>query len=136
MTRINARARPRVLFVDDEEMVVSAVRVFLELSGFQVTTARNGFEALTHMRKAGPELAPDLIILDTIMPHLSGWETLRQLRQQGNRTPVILLLQGTSAGESALATHADADDTLSKPFEVAELVTRIRSVLQRTMPSA
>jgi DNA-binding response OmpR family regulator len=132
MTRINARDRPRVLFVDDEEMVVSAVRVFLELSGFQVATARNGIEALTRISQMGPETTPNLIILDTIMPQLSGWETLRQLRQQGDTTPVILLLSSSSAADGALALSAGADDFLAKPYDAADLALRIQAVLQRT----
>jgi len=119
---------PLILLVDDEESILTTLKLFLELSGFQVTTARNGREALNLVAQNHP----DLIVLDVLMPQLNGRETLRQLRQQNNWTPVILLTQVTGTAQRIMALEEGADDYLSKPFDPQELVVRIRAVLRRT----
>lgn len=121
-------AIPKILLVDDEEAVLSTLTSFLQLSGFEVETAFNGIQVLqkiTHFR-------PDLLVLDVLMPHLNGRETLRQLRQQGNWTPVILLTQLDGQAERIMALEEGADDYLNKPFDPQELVVRIRAILRRT----
>ncbi len=120
--------RTKLLLVDDEESIVSTLRSFLELSGFEVVTARNGVEALA----AIPQHRPDLIVLDVLMPHLDGRETLRQLRKREDWTPVILLTQVAGTAQRIMAIEEGADDYLNKPFDPQELVVRIRAVLRRT----
>jgi DNA-binding response OmpR family regulator len=123
-----AEPRTKLLLVDDEESIISTLKTFLELSGFEVVTARNGMEALS----AIPEQRPDLIVLDVLMPHLDGRETLRQLRKREDWTPVILLTQVAGTAQRIMAIEEGADDYLNKPFDPQELVVRIRAVLRRT----
>lgn len=119
---------PQILLVDDEESIRSTLKMFLELSGFQVVAASNGAEALERVARR----PPDLIILDVLMPQLDGRETLRRLRQRGDWTPVILLTQVTSAAQRIMAIEEGADDYLNKPFDPQELAARMRAVLRRT----
>lgn len=119
--------RTKLLLVDDEESIISTLKTFLELSGFEVATARDGVEALA----AIPHHRPDLIVLDVLMPHLDGRETLRQLRKREDWTPVILLTQVAGTAQRIMAIEEGADDYLNKPFDPQELVVRIRAVLRR-----
>lgn len=117
-----------LLLVDDEESIVSMLKTFLELSGFDVATAANGVEALAYTA----EYRPDLIVLDVLMPQLDGRETLRRLRSRDDWTPVILLTQVIGTPQRIMAIDEGADDYLNKPFDPQELVARIRAVLRRT----
>ena len=120
--------KPLILLVDDEEPIIATVKTFLELSGFQVITAKNGAEALTTIAAQ----KPDLVVLDVLMPQLDGRETLRRLRQRNDWTPVILLTQVSGTAQRIMAIEEGADDYLDKPFDPQELVVRIRAVLRRT----
>jgi DNA-binding response OmpR family regulator len=120
--------KTKLLLVDDEESIISTLKTFLELSGFEVITASNGVEALAYV----PQHRPDLIVLDVLMPHLDGRETLRQLRKREDWTPVILLTQVAGTAQRIMAIEEGADDYLNKPFDPQELVVRIRAVLRRT----
>ena len=125
---IQPENNPTILLVDDEESIRDTLKMFLELSGFQVIVAGNGAEALSLISQH----SPDLIVLDVLMPQLDGRETLRRLRQQGNWIPVILLTQVTGTAQRIMAIEEGADDYLDKPFDPQELVARIRAVLRRT----
>lgn len=107
--------KTKILLVDDEESILSTLKIFLDLSGFAVMTARNGGEALDRVTQH----RPDLIVLDVLMPQLDGRETLRRLRRQGDWTPVILLTQVTGTAQRIMAIEEGADDY-------------IRAVLRRT----
>lgn len=120
----------RLLLVDDESAITSQLGPFLERAGFDVDVADNGEVALR--RVAG--VAPDLIILDILMPKLDGREVCRQLRAAGNWTPIIMLTQVGEATERAMALEEGADDYLNKPFDPHELVARVRAVLRRARP--
>ncbi len=120
--------RPKILLVDDEESILSTLQTFLELSGFEVVTARNGVEALERVARERPLL----IVLDVLMPQLDGREALRQLRRRNDWTPVILLTQVTGTAQRIMAIEEGADDDLNKPFDPQELVVRIRAILRRT----
>jgi DNA-binding response OmpR family regulator len=122
--------RPNILLVDDEHDITANLAAFLERSGFNTRTASDGLSALEQVDQA----APDLIVLDVLMPRLDGRETLRRLRQAGDWTPVILLTQVGEAFERAMALEEGADDYLNKPFDPHELVARIRAVLRRARP--
>ena len=117
----------KVLLVDDERAITENLAPFLTRAGFAVTTARDGEEALLQIQA----ITPELIVLDVLMPRLDGRAVLRQLRQQGNWTPVILLTQVGQAAERAMALEEGADDYLNKPFDPHELVARMRAVLRR-----
>ncbi|NDJ85729.1 MAG: response regulator transcription factor [Chloroflexi bacterium] len=121
----------KILIVDDDVAITANMAAFLERTGFAVDVAANGKEGLRKINS----FAPDLVILDVIMPHLNGREVLRQLRHAGNWLPVILLTQVGDSTERAMALEEGADDYLNKPFDPQELVARIRSVLRRSMPN-
>jgi len=120
----------KVLLVDDESAITTNLAPFLERAGFTVAVAADGAEALSQVAS----FAPDLIILDVLMPKLDGREVLRRLRQAGNWTPVVLLTQVGESTERAMALEEGADDYLNKPFDPHELVARIRAVLRRARP--
>ena len=122
--------KPSILLVDDETAITDNLAPFLSRSGFSVTVACNGEEALQQVSVS----QPDLLVLDVLMPRLDGREVLRHLRQSGNWTPIILLTQVGEASERAMALEEGADDYLNKPFDPHELVARIRAVLRRARP--
>lgn len=122
--------KPRLLLVDDEAAITDRLAPFLMRAGFEVTVARDGVEAL----EAVDAHAPDLVILDVLMPRMDGREALRELRKRDNWTPVILLTQIGGAGERTMALLEGADDYLNKPFDSNELVARITTVLRRSKP--
>ncbi len=122
--------KPKILLVDDESAITENLAPILERAGLNVTVAAEGEEAL---QKAA-QVSPDLVILDILMPKMDGREVLRQLRHDGNWTPVILLTQVGDSVERAMALEEGADDYLNKPFDPHELVARIRAVLRRARP--
>ena len=124
--------KPRILLVDDEAAITSKLAPFLERAGFAVDVAGDGETALLRVAS----FAPDLIILDVLMPKLDGREVCRQLRAAGNWTPIIMLTQVGEATERAMALEEGADDYLNKPFDPQELVARMRAVLRRARPGA
>jgi DNA-binding response OmpR family regulator len=123
-------SQPHILLVDDESAITENLTPFLERSGFTVASAADGEQAL----KAVAAKKPDLIVSDVLMPKMDGRALLRQLRQQDDWTPVILLTQVGEATERAMALEEGADDYLNKPFDPYELVARIRAVLRRARP--
>lgn len=124
--------KPRILLVDDEAAITSTLAPFLERAGFMLDVADNGETALLRVAS----FAPDLIILDVLMPKLDGREVCRQLRAAGNWTPIIMLTQVGEATERAMALEEGADDYLNKPFDPQELVARMKAVLRRARPGA
>jgi len=117
----------RVLVVEDEKKTASFVRKALESEGFAVDCCGRGDEALA------TALATPLdgIVLDIMLPGRDGLSVLRQLRAQGNRTPVLLLSARGEVGERVEGLDAGADDYLPKPFVLAELVARVRALARR-----
>lgn len=122
--------KPRILLVDDEPAITGNLAPFLERAGFTIGIAEDGEEAL----RQADSFAPDLIILDVLMPKLDGREALRRLRQAGNWTPIILLTRVGESAERVMALEEGADDYLNKPFDPLELVARIQAVLRRARP--
>lgn len=116
-----------ILIVDDEEAIAENLGAFLERSGFQVSTAKNGEEALNFIQKS----TPDIVVMDVLMPVMDGRQALRELRSAENWLPVILLTQIGESTERAMALEEGADDYLNKPFDPHELIARIRAVLRR-----
>ncbi|MGD2048188.1 MAG: response regulator transcription factor [Chloroflexota bacterium] len=123
-------AELHILLVDDEAAITDNLSPFLQRSGYQVTVASNGQEALQQVQ----ETEPDLVVMDVLMPKMDGREALRRLRRLDNWTPVILLTQVGESIERAMALEEGADDYLNKPFDPHELVARIRAVLRRSRP--
>ncbi len=120
-----------ILVVDDEPRLVNLVRGYLQQEGFQVVTASNGRDALFAAR----EHQPDLIVLDLMMPELDGWEFLRLHRQERN-TPIIMLTARIEDVDKVAGLEMGADDYITKPFSLRELVARVRAVLRRLEPTA
>jgi DNA-binding response OmpR family regulator len=119
--------KPKLLLVDDETAITDRLAPFLSRSGFEVQVCADGSAALDKIIS----FAPDMIILDVLMPRLDGREVLRRLRDAGNWTPIILLTQVGESTERAMALTEGADDYINKPFDPNELVARIRTVLRR-----
>lgn len=124
------RANPAILIVDDEVAITSNLAPLLERAGFRVMVADDGQQGLALVETQ----APDLVVLDILMPRLNGREMLRTLRARGNWTPVILLTQVGDSSERTMALGEGADDYLNKPFDPYELIARIQAVLRRVRP--
>jgi DNA-binding response OmpR family regulator len=124
--------KPRILLVDDEPAITSNLAPFLERAGYMVAVAGDGEAALRRVA----DFAPDLIVLDVLMPKVDGREVCRRLRAAGNWTPIIMLTRVGEAAERAMTLEEGADDYLNKPFDPQELVARIRAVLRRARPDA
>jgi DNA-binding response OmpR family regulator len=122
----------KLLVVDDEADLLAELKPLLERSGFVVHTALDGVSALRQIEQD----PPDLVILDILLPTMSGRDMLRQLRQQDNWVPVILLTQISTPMERIVSLQEGADDYINKPFDPFELVARIQAVLRRTSKSA
>lgn len=117
----------RVLVVEDEKKTASFIRKALQAEGFAVDVCHRGDEALTAART----VSFDGIILDIMLPERDGLSVLRQLREQQNRTPVLLLSARGAVNERVEGLNAGADDYLPKPFVIAELVARVRALGRR-----
>lgn len=117
-----------VLIVDDEASVVEVVTLYLEREGFIVRQARDGLEALTSIERR----APDLIVLDLMLPHIDGLEVMRRVRGGSDReVPVIMLTARSQETDRIYGLELGADDYVTKPFSPAELVARVKAVLRR-----
>jgi len=122
----------RLLLVDDDEAITENLGPFLSRTGFDVTVAHDGVDALEKIAR----VKPNLIVTDVMMPRMDGRALLRTLRQEGDWTPVILLTRVGEAAERAMALEEGADDYLNKPFDPHELVARIHAVLRRARPNS
>lgn len=121
----------RILVVDDDPEIVSFLRRGLAYEGYGVDTAADGAEALTKAR----DKAPDLVVLDIMMPGLDGLEVARRLRQGGD-VPILMLTAKGTVADRVAGLDSGADDYLVKPFAFDELLARVRALLRRRQPSA
>ncbi|MGH7357019.1 MAG: response regulator transcription factor [Candidatus Rokuibacteriota bacterium] len=121
---------PRILIIDDEPEIVRGLEDNLRYEGYETTTTTNGADGLT--RALGD--APDLILLDIMMPKLSGWDVCRELRRRGVDVPVIMLTARGEEIDRVLGLELGADDYVTKPFSLRELLARVRAVLRRPGP--
>jgi len=119
--------RQRVLVVDDEEKILEALEAYLENSGYQVFKAANGEKALQLFARVNP----DLVILDVMLPDLSGEEICKQIRKHGSRAPVIMLTARVDEDFKVQCLDYGADDYVTKPFSPKELMGRVRAILRR-----
>jgi two-component system KDP operon response regulator KdpE len=120
----------RILVVDDEQQILRALQTSLRGAGYAVDTATNGETALAH---AGAH-PPDAVILDLVLPDLRGTEVVRELRRW-SEAPIIVLSATEDEEEKVAALDAGADDYVTKPFGVGELLARLRAALRRGAPS-
>lgn len=125
---------PKILIVEDEAPIVTLLRYNLEREGFEVLEAGDGEEAML----LAMEKTPDLILLDWMLPLLSGVEVCRRLRRtpETKGVPVIMLTARGDEGDRIRGLNAGADDYITKPFSPSELIARIRAVLRRTRPAS
>jgi DNA-binding response OmpR family regulator len=121
---------PRILIVDDEPEIVRGLEDNLRFEGYQTLTAANGADALAVAARE----APDLIVLDLMMPVVSGWDVCRTLRARGIDVPIIMLTARGEEADRVRGLELGADDYLAKPFSLRELLARVRAVLRRPGP--
>jgi len=119
---------PRILIADDDRAIRDALERAIGLEGYEVELVNDGVAAL----EAVARNAPDLLILDVMMPSLDGLGVCRALRNRGDRTPILILTARTEIADRVSGLDAGADDYLPKPFALDELVARIRALLRRT----
>lgn len=118
----------RVLVVDDEAVLAEMVAMALRYEGWQVDTAGDGMSAITAARSS----RPDVVVLDLMLPDLSGLEVLRRLREQNPTLPVLLLTAKDAVEDRIAGLSAGGDDYVTKPFSLEEVVLRLRALLRRT----
>lgn len=121
-----SRPRPSILVVEDEESFVDALNLGLEREGFTVHIARDGAEALDLF----DDLAPDLVLLDVMLPKVSGIDVCREIRAKSD-VPIIMVTAKGSEIDTVVGLEVGADDYVAKPYRMRELVARIRAVLRR-----
>jgi two-component system response regulator MprA len=120
----------RILVVDDDRAVREALERALDLEGYEVELAADGAEALAAVERR----EPDAIVLDVLMPNVDGLEVCRLLRRGKSRAPILMLTVRDELGDRVEGLDAGADDYLGKPFELEELLARIRALLRRAAP--
>src|SRR5262247_4237580 len=126
-------ALPRILIIEDESDLALGLRNNLEIEGCEVITARDGEEGA---RLAFQE-RPDLILLDIMLPRMSGLDVCRQVRAKGMNTPIIMLTARGQEIDKVIGLEIGADDYVTKPFSIRELIARVKAVLRRvTQPPA
>ena len=119
-----------VLVVEDDRAVRESLRRSLEFNGYRVSTASDGAEALAGISG----INPDAVVMDVMMPRLDGLETTRALRKVGNSVPILVLTARDAVGDRVEGLDAGADDYLTKPFALEELLARLRALLRRVTP--
>ena len=118
----------RILIAEDDRAVREALDRALRLEGYEVLEAPDGSEALAALERT----RVDAIVLDILMPYVDGLSVCRTLRSRGDRTPVLMLTARHEVGDRVAGLDAGADDYLTKPFALAELLARLRALLRRT----
>ena len=118
----------KILVVDDERAVRESLRRALALEGYDVDLAADGEEALESVRRA----EPDALILDVLMPGVDGLEVCRRLRRSGSKVPILMLTARDAIENRVEGLDAGADDYVTKPFALEELLARVRALLRRT----
>jgi two-component system response regulator MprA len=129
-----AGTKPHVLVVDDDRAVRESLRRSLEFNGYAVSLASDGAEALAGIASLANGRGPDVVVMDVMMPRLDGIETTKSLRQAGNDVPILVLTARDAVGDRVEGLDAGADDYLTKPFALQELLARLRALLRRVVP--
>ena len=119
--------KQHILVVEDEAKLAQFIKLELEYEGYEVTVSQDGLDGLATAR----EKNPDLILLDWMLPGVSGVEICHRLRQTGDKVPIILLTAKDEISDRVTGLDAGADDYIVKPFSIEELLARIRSNLRR-----
>jgi len=117
----------KALIIEDEENIAELLQLYLEKDGYTVRTAVDGRAGL----EAAKELDPDIIMLDIMLPRLDGVQVLKRLRDDGSKTPVIMITAKSETYDKVFALEAGADDYITKPFVPKEVVARVHAVMRR-----
>jgi two-component system KDP operon response regulator KdpE len=128
MANPSSREKPTILVVDDEPQILRVMRVSLPARGYQIVTAADGEQALDEIHKE----MPDLIILDLAMPGMGGLEACRRIREFAS-VPIIVLSAKGAESDKIAALDMGADDYVTKPFSLDELLARVRAVMRRAV---
>jgi DNA-binding response OmpR family regulator len=123
---------PRILIVEDEPDLLRGLRINIAAEGFEVLTAATGHEAVT----TAITEQPDLIVLDVMLPGMNGFDVCRELRRRQFEAPIIMLTARAEEMDRVVGLEIGADDYVTKPFGVRELLARIRVRLRRRAPNA
>ena len=115
-----------VLVVEDDRNIAELLQMYLEKEGYAVTLAGDGGEGLSKFRA----IKPDLVLLDVMMPVMDGWAVCKAIRAEG-KTPVIMLTAKSETDDKVAGLKSGADDYITKPFEMKEVLARIEAVLRR-----
>ena len=118
-----------ILVVDDDRNIARLVQLYLEKEGYRVISAERGDRAVELFRQD----APDLILLDVMLPGMDGWQVLKTVRKS-SKVPIIMLTAKDESFDKVLGLELGADDYVTKPFDAKELVARVKAVLRRTQP--
>ena len=117
----------KIFVVDDEKKIVEIVKAYLEREGYEVSAAYDGRSALEAVKR----MPPDLVVLDLMLPQISGWDVCRALRADSN-IPIIMLTARDDVTDKIVGLELGADDYMTKPFDPKELVSRVKAVLRRS----
>jgi len=120
----------RVLIVEDDPAILRGLKDNLLVESYEVLTASDGEAGYRLIR----EQMPDLVILDLMLPGMSGYEVCRKLRQEGNPTPILMLTARGEEADRVLGLDLGADDYVTKPFSIRELLARVRAIVRRLSP--
>jgi two-component system response regulator MprA len=119
----------KILIADDERAVRESLQRALELEGYEIELAADGREALYRLET---DAQPDAVVLDVLMPGVDGLEVARTIRRSGSRVPILMLTARTQVEDRVEGLDAGADDYVTKPFALEELLARLRALLRRT----
>ena len=120
-----------VLVIEDDRNIAELLQLYLEKEGYAVTVAADGLQGVEKFRNIGP----DLVLLDIMMPGLDGWEVCKRIRQE-SACPVIMLTAKSEVDDKIQGLKTGADDYITKPFEMKEVLARIEAVLRRSQPAS
>ena len=120
-------ANEKILIVDDDINICELLRLYLEKEGFEAEVVTNGLQAIDKFNST----APDLVLLDIMLPGLDGWQICREIRKT-SQTPIIMLTAKGETFDKVLGLELGADDYITKPFETKEVMARIKAVLRRS----
>jgi two-component system response regulator VicR len=119
----------KILIVDDDRYIVEVAKVALEIEGHEVISAFDGEEAIAKVMHE----FPNLIILDLLMPKMDGWEAYKQLKEYSKTTHIPIIIISALEERKGMTEDMEVEDYIEKPFEINDLVNRIKRVLARTM---
>jgi two-component system phosphate regulon response regulator PhoB len=129
----NGRMTPSLLIVEDDDTIRETIRDALFVEGFEVSACADGRTALDLLQKK-QDPPYDLVVLDLMLPGMSGLDVCRELRASGNQTPILIVSARDHEVDRVLGLEVGADDYLTKPFGMRELIARTRALLRRTIP--